>query len=268
MTNKEKKRKMHNKGMSAVVRGLIILLVSFAVILFFIFRLNLGEESNKEICHNSVLLKDKSEGFVGSLDCRTNYVCISGGSDCASLDSSSNVDVDASDKEQVMKVLADEMSDCWWQFGEGKVDYTGAISDISAFEKFSCGVCSVVSFDSKVQKNTKITYQEFYDYLRTTKKTESQTYLQYLYSKNDLISFSQGFNPNDYMSNSLEFGNQYVIVTGAIGKGILSFDFRFWTPEFWWGASEKGASPQPVVILEKTQENYQKLGCTDFITKA
>ena len=40
--------------------GLIVLIVSFGVILFLILRLDLGETSKKEICHNSVLLKDKS----------------------------------------------------------------------------------------------------------------------------------------------------------------------------------------------------------------
>ena len=61
---------------------LIILVVSFAVILFLIFRLNLGETTQKEICHNSVLMKAKSLPGTGYLDCKTNYVCISGGGEC------------------------------------------------------------------------------------------------------------------------------------------------------------------------------------------
>lgn len=38
---------------------LIILILSFAVILFFIFRLNLGGTTNKEICHDSVVKKNQ-----------------------------------------------------------------------------------------------------------------------------------------------------------------------------------------------------------------
>ena len=37
--------------------GLIILIISFVIILYFIFALNLGETTDKEICHNSVALR-------------------------------------------------------------------------------------------------------------------------------------------------------------------------------------------------------------------
>ena len=36
---------------------LIILIASFAVILGFLFKLNFGAESEKDICHNSVVLR-------------------------------------------------------------------------------------------------------------------------------------------------------------------------------------------------------------------
>ena len=54
--------KMNKKGELTTHQlvGLIILIVSFAVILFLLFRLNLGETTNKEICHNSVIMKGKS----------------------------------------------------------------------------------------------------------------------------------------------------------------------------------------------------------------
>ena len=144
---------------TAQLVGLIVITVSFVVILILFFRLNLGEQTNKEICHNSVVLKSKTAGFVGSLDCRTSYVCVSGGSDCAGLSSSSNVKVDSTNKEEVMKSLADEMAVCWYEFGEG-VDYS-SVEDISAFEKVSCGVCSIVEFDANVQKNSKFHIRNF-----------------------------------------------------------------------------------------------------------
>ena len=40
---------------------IIILIISFAVILILIFKLNLGQESDKEICHNSVVMNSKSK---------------------------------------------------------------------------------------------------------------------------------------------------------------------------------------------------------------
>lgn len=246
-----------------LIIGLVVLIASVLIILYFLYRLDLGKTSDQEVCHNSVVLKSKTAGFVGSLDCRTSYVCVSGGSDCANLGYSPNVKVDSTNKEEVMKSLADEMAVCWYEFGEG-VDYS-SVEDISAFEKVSCGVCSIVEFDANVQKNTKISYQEFYDYLRTTKKTGSQTYLQYLYSTNDLSLFSQDFKPNDYLNNNFNFEKQYFILTGHAKSGFYSPRFLLsWTKS----GPFKEVLPQPVVILEKTQENYEKIGCDEFITKA
>ena len=124
-----------------------ILIISFIVILFLLFRLNLGEETQKEICHNSIILQDRSF-FSGPLNCRTNYLCVSGGEDCEDINPMQTIEVDINPrptqekteedliKGQIMKSIADEMSDCWWQFGEGKVDYTKGISGTH-----SCAVC-------------------------------------------------------------------------------------------------------------------------------
>ena len=45
-----------------------IIIISFVVLLYFLFRLNPGETSSKQVCYNSVVLADKGEGLVGSLD--------------------------------------------------------------------------------------------------------------------------------------------------------------------------------------------------------
>src|SRR3989338_2930165 len=95
---------------------IVVLIVSFIIILFLIFRLNPGEQTNKEICHNSVVLKGKTSGFAGSLDCRTNYLCISGGGDCQDA-STSKIEVDASNKNEIMEAIAKEMADCRYMFG-------------------------------------------------------------------------------------------------------------------------------------------------------
>ena len=75
---------------------LIVVITSFVIILFLLFRLNLGETSNKEICHNSVVLKSKGKGFIGKLDCKTSYVCISGGGDCEDISPSATIKIDLS----------------------------------------------------------------------------------------------------------------------------------------------------------------------------
>ncbi|MBU2503438.1 MAG: hypothetical protein KJ879_00065, partial [Nanoarchaeota archaeon] len=96
---------------------IIILITSFIIVLFLLFQLNLGETSDKEICHNSVTLRAKASVFSGSLDCKTNYLCVSSGGSCEGITETSTAEVDAGNKTQVMEALADEMVSCWWQFG-------------------------------------------------------------------------------------------------------------------------------------------------------
>ncbi len=248
--------KMNKKAelTTAQLVGLIVIIVSFVVILILFFRLNLGEQTNKEICHNSVVLKSKTEGFVGSLDCRTDYTCVSGGSDCAGLSSSSNVKVDASNKEAIMKVLADKMSDCWWQFGEGKANYLG-ISDRSGWGTDSCAVCSVVEFDKDVSdKNAQITYREFYNYLSSTQKGD-RTYFSYLYGSNDINDFQSkiSYLQVDLDKDLIISDGKYAVVTG-VKQGA------------YWGKATSDVFIYPYYL--KSDGINSQFGCDEFITKA
>jgi len=235
---------------------IIILIVSFIIVLFLLFRLNLGETTNKEVCHNSVVLKGRSP-LGGSLDCRTNYLCISGGEDCEGIPTTSTIEVDPSKEEtknEIMKALADEMTDCWWMFGEGKIDYVSA----GTFTKVACSICSIVEFDEKLH-GISVSYEEFYNYLKTTPKTKTQTYIQYLYATDTLEDFGEDFHPENYLGGTLEFDKTYFILTGMAEEGVLTPRWKIWETE---------ATPQPVVILERTQENYNEIECDIFLTKA
>ena len=198
---------------------LIILIMSFAIILFFIFRLNLGAASNKEICHNSVALFERSKlageiDLFGRLNCKTNYDCISRGEKCK--DFSADVFSKVLTKEELFKSLANEMSDCWWMFGEGKIDYLGA-TDFDS----QCAICSMVRFGDKISEEypNGISGEEFYNYLIKEKKDETQTYFQYIYGKENFESFSGQM----YKLDSLDFSKKYVILTGQ-KKSLFSGD--------------------------------------------
>lgn len=202
---------------------IIVLITSFIIILFLFFRLNLGEVSNKEICRNSVLLQERS-AFSGPLDCRTNYLCVSGAGECEAITETATAEVDADNKNQVMQALAEEMSDCWWMFGEGEINYgsTGLVES-----KTEYAICSVVAFDSNVQENVpEISYQEFYDYLRTSRKTQSQTYLQYLYSTNVVEGLDEEDNINFSFSETIDTSRKYSIITGVDNRVGTGEDFR------------------------------------------
>ncbi|MEX0920824.1 MAG: hypothetical protein WDZ62_01015 [Candidatus Pacearchaeota archaeon] len=201
---------------------IIVLITSFIVILFLLFRLNLGETNEKQICHNSVLLQDKSV-FSGPLDCRTNYVCISSGKECENIRATVTERIDPN-KEEIMNILAEEMSDCWWMFGEGKINYGGKAL-VERTTEFA--ICSVVEFDESLQNQiSEITYQEFYDYLKTSKKSSSQTYLQYIYSKNTLEEMDGENYVNFSLSDSINTSRKYSIITGIDNRVGTGENFR------------------------------------------
>lgn len=150
-----KKIKIKNKTGELTTQQLvtiIILIVSFGVILILLFRLDLGEITNREICHNSVVLKSKGENLVGKLDCKTDYLCISGGGECKDFNPTTTTEVDSNNKEEILKAIADERDNCWWMFGEGKLDYVGYSWKLDIIVGTHCAICSVVKFDEKIQE--------------------------------------------------------------------------------------------------------------------
>jgi len=238
---------------------IIVLITSFVVILFLIFRLNLGDTTDSEICHNSVVLRAKAGVFSGPLDCKTSYLCVNSGGECEGITASVEEKVDEGNKTQIFKTLAEEMASCWWQFGEGKIDYV----DTALTDTLSCSVCSITDFSDEL-KDTQITYREFYEYLQKTPMNEgtSKTYLDYLYSTSNVDVAAGSFTtlPN-YLSQPFDLDKSYFVLTGMASPGFI-FSTR---TDSWF--STKGI-PHPVIILEKTQENYDKVGCDEFLTKA
>lgn len=189
---------------------IIVLIASFAVILFFIFRLNLGETTDKEICHNSVVLRGQSGLSTGPLDCRTSYVCISGGGECEQITATTTIE--AGTKEEVMKALAQEMSNCWWMFGEGNIKYGEGFASTSVH----CAICSIIDFDENVQEISDITYGEFYNFLSQTKKESTKTYLEYLYDTNNIGNIEdKEYFKVDLSSGFIDLKERQSIITGV-----------------------------------------------------
>ena len=50
---------------------------------------------------------------------------------------------------EVYGILADEMADCWWMFGEGKVNYVG--KDLPEKQLY-CSICSQLAFDNSLEE--------------------------------------------------------------------------------------------------------------------
>jgi len=181
---------------------MIILVISFSVILFLIFRLNLGETTNDEICHNSVLLQENTL-TGGPLDCRTSYICISGEEDCEDFNYDKKRDV--GDKIGAMGIIADEMTKCWWMFGQGEINY------VNDFKGTHCAICSIVKLSSDIED---ISYEELYKYMEENKtEINGPTYLEYLYGLNSLQTLLERTNKIS-LEEIISFENKYSIITG------------------------------------------------------
>lgn len=188
---------------------LIVLIASFAVILFFIFRLNIGQETEDEICHNSVVTRGKSilPTDTFPLKCKRSYVCLSSDGTCEKMVKPDLRKVQT--EEEVYEVLADELADCWWMFGEGKINYAG--SDLTS--ELYCSICSQIAFDDSIKEvfgGDSFSEEFFQNYLLSKEVHKGETYAEYFGTK-ELIEYYQG----DYKQIKLD--NQYYAMMGISG---------------------------------------------------
>jgi hypothetical protein len=200
---------------------LIILLVSFIVILFFLFKINLGKESDSEICHNSVAMRANpiSKDAV-PLKCSRAYICLTKDGDCAQMTKPEIIKVET--KEEIYNALAKQMANCWWMFGEGKIDY---VTDTMTKNNY-CSICSQILFDDSLKKiegvGNEISQDELYDYLSKTKMPdEDYTYAYYLLGTNNVRMIKSELSNQagkDVTFGTITVGKQYFVVMGITSE--------------------------------------------------
>ncbi len=210
---------------------LIILIASFLIILFFLFRLNLGSESDKEICHNSVVTRGSSVVPSESvpLKCSRSYICITKDGSCEGM---TNPEIKKVKTEtEVYAVLAEDMAECWWMYGAGQIDYVQ--NDLK--KNHYCSICSQILFDDSLKEIEDsegnpafeegiISKDELYEFLTIADYStddESQTYAQYVFGTNNLESLKQEFSQGEDVELSfgeIEIGEQYYDVMGIVSE--------------------------------------------------
>jgi len=199
---------------------LVILIASFIIILIFIFLMNFGKTSDRDICHNSVAMRASPviPGESIPLDCKTNYICITEDGSCEERSNTEKKKVKT--KDDVYAILAEQMADCWWMFGEGKLEYVG--KDFF-FKDNYCSICAQMAFDNSVVANIKdfskaeLNKDDFYNYLAKTKINGKEiTYSEYIFGTNNLDKLKQELSKNQ--SKDVTFGkldlnkSQYVVM--------------------------------------------------------
>jgi hypothetical protein len=200
---------------------LIVVIVSFAVILFFMFRLNLGETTDEELCHNSVLTRGSAvvaaEAFP--LKCHRKYICINNGGDCEGLTNPEIKEVRSLD--ETYQVLADEMANCWWMFGEGRVNYVGGDLTHNNY----CSICSQIYFDDSLKTleeigDKKISKDGFYKFLENNNIDKTNTYAEYLFGGNNLDAIKKESLEKHGVGSfgDIEIGDQYFVIMGITSE--------------------------------------------------
>jgi len=205
---KRKKKKGEMSTQQIVM--MIVLITSLVVILFFLVRLNLGGDSQNQLCHNSVLTKASALNPEAiSLQCYTSDVCITEDGSCEDFLDSEEIKVNSLD--EVYGVLANEMADCWWMLGQGNINYVGKAY---FFRENYCSICSQIYFDNSLEdiegiEDKKISKDGLYDYLAENEISEDETYLQYIFGTNDLNRIKEVGTFGE-----IEIGKQYFNVMG------------------------------------------------------
>lgn len=264
---------------------LVVLIASFAVILLFFSKLNFGSESQKEVCHNSVIMRAKTPGEMVPLNCQREYVCISMKNSCDKMTNAKVYKVKTED--EVYDVLANELADCWWMFGEGKVDYVGK----DTLPGLYCSLCSQIAFDNSTKEifgGETFEKIRLHDYMANVERTNGESYSEYLYGTNDLEDVSGGLSfgeinlsKNYYamMGVTSKIGNFQCSVWGAIINPLVgiycSFDKEGFssrvmkTENFFRGRIIEGVDGRGFVIptlIEANSEEYNSLGCKSITT--
>lgn len=204
---------------------LIILIASFVVILIFLFRLNLGKESDQEVCHNSVVLRSSSALPSEStpLKCYTDYVCVTEDGNCGDMVNPTTEKVKTED--ELYNVLAEQMANCWWMFGAGTMNYVG--DDLT--KNNYCSICSQIYFDNSLTNidafsDGVISKDNLYYYLANNEYSEGETYAQYIFGTNDIdllkdqISNAENNTWNVATFGEINVGERYLTVMGITSQ--------------------------------------------------
>lgn len=154
---------------SAWIVTIILLIVGFGIILFFLLRFTWQETVNREVCHESVVLKATmpaaAENYI-PLKCKTEKYCITAGSGKCNekgqefYNEEGISKVKVKNELEISRFLAREIVECWSMMGEGKINlfsqYWAGTFGVGERVYPSCVICSRVAFDKKSLDEAKI----------------------------------------------------------------------------------------------------------------
>lgn len=205
---------------------LIILIVSFVVILFLLLKIDFGGQTESELCHNSVVMRSNPVSKEAiPLKCSRVYICLSKDGSCESMTKPEIEKVKT--KDEIYRVLAEQMADCWWMFGEGKIDYVG--KDFFTKDNY-CSICSQIGFDNSIKEidgiGESISKDELYNYLSKTPMPDSEiNYAEYFFGTNDIsrlksvaLQAEDGTSINAGTFGTIDLSKQHFVLMGITSE--------------------------------------------------
>ena len=203
MEKENKKGSMTAKQLVSI----ILLLVGFAILLFVFYQINWSGQIDRQVCHQSVVLRATApmvaQNFV-PLKCATTKVCatsgiIGGKCETEFKNAKAITKVKVKNVEQVEKLVAQEIIDCWTMMGEGKV----SLFSQHLAERFgiggvypSCVICSRIAFDDKIDFD--LDEMNVLDYMITHKvPDEDVSYYNYLAKEGGKINTGESLEVKD-----------------------------------------------------------------------
>jgi len=224
----------------------IILIVSFVILLYFITSTFSDNISNREACHQSVVLRATLPGALNlnqysPLNCETEKICIRGSKFLGKgkcEDSYGNKEKvtykNVDNLNEVEKVIADEIVNCYSMMGEGKLSLFshGLLNEFGLGKVYSsCVICSRIAFDNKTlnDKGINVSKRDVYHYMLTHKiPNGNKSYYEYLLggragvsinSPKESLEFTDPdtkenkiINSSDFSSISSNTGNEDIAV--------------------------------------------------------
>ncbi|MEK6895398.1 MAG: hypothetical protein AABX48_02665, partial [Nanoarchaeota archaeon] len=133
--------------------GIILLILSLGILLFFYYQLNWSGNVDTQTCHTSVVLRatapETVQGYV-PLKCQTQKDCIGG--DCLGFKGADSVNnIKTTNTDQIAQTISKDVVECWKMMGEGKVSLFSQklANDYSLGAVYpTCVICSRIAFNT------------------------------------------------------------------------------------------------------------------------
>ncbi len=180
----EKQKKSKKAEITLDQLGIIIIVVIIGIIIYAVV-INIyndsSEYNDKETCRLSVIARSYDPTRWSGSDSGVNFKCSTNELELGNklLKNGKNIKY----TEDPKRIIADEMSDCWYEFNQGKSNPFGDF-----FNNNRCFVCARITFKEKMQ-NKQI--NEFKNYVektpQNTQGAKENTYSKYMYNIDNAI---------------------------------------------------------------------------------